>query len=173
MDIGFPLTPSVITTQPMVFSHSMGTNPFVFLSGMPNHDTQLLPWASNNFSHGMPNMSSHLRSSVSLPYVNPSFWSRGMMPPYSPFSFGGSHIPQPTLTVGGWNIPSYGSNPSFTFPGESAQMGGHSTYYILSIYPSSSMSVPANAFLMAELRMSSGVSSKGSQFYSVGNPLHC
>jgi hypothetical protein len=124
------VTPSVSATQPMVFSHSMGMNPFVFLSGTPNHDTQPIPWASNHFSHGMPDMSSHFPSSVSSPYVNPSFGSGGMMPPYSPFSFGGSHIPQPTLMVGGWNIPSYGSNPSFTFPGESAQMGGHSTYYI-------------------------------------------
>jgi hypothetical protein len=150
----------------------MGTNPFVFLSGMPIHDTHPIPWASNNFSHGMSDMSSHLPSYVSLSYVNPSFVSGGMMPPYSPFSFGGSHILQPTLTVGGWNIPSYGSNPSFNFPGASSQMGGHSTYYIPSIYPSSAMSVPTNSFPMADLRLSSGVSSGGSQFYSMGNPLH-
>jgi hypothetical protein len=47
---------------------------------------------------------------------------------YSPFLFCGSHIPQPYFTVGGWNIPSYRSNPSFTFPGASAQMRSHSTY---------------------------------------------
>jgi hypothetical protein len=74
--------------------------------------------------------------------------------------------------VGGWNIPSYGSNPSFTFPGASAQMGGHSTYYISSIYPSSAMLVPMNTFPMEDLHLSSGVSSRGSQFYSMGNPLH-
>jgi hypothetical protein len=129
-----------------------------------NHDTQPIPWASNHFSHGMPDMSSHFPSSVSSSYVNPSFGSGGMMPPYSPFSFGGSHIPQPTLMVGGWNLPSYGSNPSFTFPGESAQMGGHSTYYIPSIYPSSAMSVPMNAFPMEDLHLSSGVSSGGVSF---------
>jgi hypothetical protein len=96
---GVPVTPLVSATQPMVFSHSMGTNPFVFMSGMPNHDTQPIPWASNHFSHGMPDMSSHFPSFVSSPYVNPSFGSGGMMPPYSPFLFGGSHILQPTLTV--------------------------------------------------------------------------
>jgi hypothetical protein len=94
------------------------------------------------------------------------------MPPFSPFSFGGSHIPQPTLMVGGWNIPSHGSNPSFTFSGESDQTGDHPTYYNPSIYPSSVMSVPTNAFSMADLHLSSGVSSVGSQFYSIGNPLH-
>jgi hypothetical protein len=133
---GALVTPSVSATQPMVFSHSMGMNPLVFSSGTSNHDTQPIPWASNHFSHGIPDMSLHFSSFVSSPYVNPSFGSGGMMPLYYPFSFGGSHIPEPTLTVGGWNIPSYGFNPSFTFPGESAQMGGHSTYYTLSIYPS-------------------------------------
>jgi hypothetical protein len=86
------------------------------------------------------------------------------MPPYSPFLFGGSQIPQPTLTVGGWNIPFYESNPSFTFLGESAQMGGHSTYYIPSIYPSSAMPVPTNAFPREDLHLSSGVSSGGVSF---------
>jgi hypothetical protein len=128
---GAPVSPLVGTTQLMVFAHSMGTNPFVFLSGTLNHDTQSIPWASNIFSPGMPDMSLHLLSSVSSPYMNPSFGSAGMRPPYSPFSFGGSHIPQPTLTVGGWNLPSYGSNPNFTFPRESAQTSGHSTYDIL------------------------------------------
>jgi hypothetical protein len=51
-------------------------------------------------------------------------------------------------------------------------MGGHSTYYILSIYPSYAMSVPTNSFPMAYLHVSSGVSPKGSAFYSMGNPLH-
>ena len=94
------------------------------------------------------------------------------MPPYTPFLFGGSHIPQPTLTVGGWNIPTYGSNPRFTFLGEISQMGSHSTYYIPSIYPSSAMLVPKNAFPMADLCLSYGVSSGGSYFYSMGNPPH-
>jgi hypothetical protein len=169
---GAPMTPLVSTTQPMVFAHSMGKNPFVFPSGMLNHDTQPIPWSSNYFSHGMLDMSLHLPSFVSSTYVNPSFGSRGIMPPYYPFSFGGSHIPKPNIIVGGWNIPSYGSNPSFTFLGESAQMGAHSTYYISSIYPSSSMSVLKNTFPMEELHIFYGVSSRGSQFYSMGNPLH-
>jgi hypothetical protein len=51
-------------------------------------------------------------------------------------------------------------------------MGVHSTYYTPSIYPFPTMSIPMNAFPMAELCLSSGVSSKGSHFYSMGNPLH-
>jgi hypothetical protein len=90
------------------------------------------------------------------------------MPLYSPSSFGGSHIPQTTLMVGCWNLPYYES----TFLGISAQMGGNSTYYTPSIYPSSAMPVPTNAFPMTNLRLSSGVSSRGIYFYSMGNPLY-
>jgi hypothetical protein len=51
-------------------------------------------------------------------------------------------------------------------------MGGHYTYYTLSTYPSSTMSVPTNAFPMEDLRLSSGVPSVGSHSYSMGNSLH-
>jgi hypothetical protein len=44
------MTASISATQPIVFSHSMGTNPFVFQSGMVNHDTQPIPWASNQLA---------------------------------------------------------------------------------------------------------------------------
>ena len=74
--------------------------------------------------------------------------------------------------VGACNLHSYGSNPSFTFPRESAQMGDHSTYYIPSIYPSSTMSVPMNSFPMVYLHLSYVISFEGSHFYSMGNPLH-
>jgi hypothetical protein len=60
-----------------------------------------MPWVSNRFSHGMLDMYSHLPSSVSPPYANTRFGPGGMMPPYSPSLFGGSHILQTPLTVGG------------------------------------------------------------------------
>jgi hypothetical protein len=94
MDSGFPLTPSTSDTHPMVFAHFMGTNPPVFPSDMQNHNTQLAPWVSNHLSLGMLEISSHLPSSPSPSYMNPSFRTRGMMPPFSTFSFDGSHIPQ-------------------------------------------------------------------------------
>jgi hypothetical protein len=119
MVIGSPVTLLVGATQPMVLAQSMGMNPFVFLSGMLNHDTQPIPWASNHFSLGIPDMSSHLPPSVSSSYMNPSFQFGGMMPPFSPFLFGGVDIPQPTPMVGCWNPHSFEPNPSFTFPRES------------------------------------------------------
>jgi hypothetical protein len=137
----------------MTFTHFMGTNLSSFHNDMQNYENHSMPWVFDHFSHGMPEISLHFPSSV-----NPSFGSRGTMPPYSPFSFCGIHIPQTNLTLGGWNIPSYES----TFPGASAQMVGHYTYCTLSTYPSSIILVATNYFPIAELRMSSGVSSRGS-----------
>jgi hypothetical protein len=162
------MTPSFTSTLPMMFTHFMGTNPSVFHNGMQNYDTQSIPWVSKHSPHGMIDMSSHLSSYVPSPYVNPSCGYGGMIPPYSPFSFGGSHTPQTTLMVGDWNITSYES----TFPRASAQMGGHSTYYTPSTYPSSAMSAPMNAFPMADLHLSFGVPSGGNPSYIMGNPPH-
>jgi hypothetical protein len=47
-----------------------------------------------------------------------------------------------------------------------------STFYILSIIPSSTMSIPTNYFIMVNPPLSYGVLSGGSQFYSMGNPQH-
>jgi hypothetical protein len=91
-----------------------------------------------------------------------------MMPPSYPSPFDGSHILQTPLTVGGWNLPSYES----TMREVSDQICIHSTFYTLSTYPSSAMSVPTNTFPMVDPRLPSGVSSGGIDFYSMGNPPH-
>jgi hypothetical protein len=168
MDSGVSFAPSFTATHPMMPTHFMGMDPSTFYNGMQNYGTQSMPWVSNHFSHGMSDMSSHLPSSISPPYANTSFGSRGMMPPSYPSPFGGSHILQTPLTVGGWNLPSYES----TMREVSAQLCNHSTYYTPSTYPSFAMSVPMNTFPMADLHMSYGVSSGGSYFCSMGNPPH-
>jgi hypothetical protein len=87
-------------------------------------------------------------------------------------SFDRSHVPQPTLTMGGQNIPSYGSSPSHSFSGAGTQMGGYSTYYTPSVYPSSTTLVPTNTFPMVGSHISYGISYRGNQFYGTGYPLH-
>jgi len=119
-----PENPLLNTSQPVVSTHPMRTNPFVFLGDSLNHNTHSIPWASNPFSLCMTNMTSHLSSSISMSNVNPSFESWGTMPPYTPFSFHGGHIPQPIRMIEGWNPPSSRPNPSFNFPWWTAQMGG-------------------------------------------------
>jgi hypothetical protein len=140
--VWIPETPSLNATQPMVSAQSMGMNPFVFLSGTPNHSTQSMPWASNPFSFGMPDMTSHLSSSILTSNVNPSFGSGGTTPPYTPFSFGGGHIPQPTPTVGGWNPPSSRPNPSYNFKG-----GVHKWVVLLLLISHPSILLPQCQFL--------------------------
>jgi hypothetical protein len=127
-----------------------------------------MPWVSNHFAHGMLDMSSHFPSSIFPSYANTSFGSGGMMPTSYPSPFGGSHILQTSLTVGGWNLPSYKS----TMREVSSQLCYHSTYYTPSTYPSFAMLVPMNTFPMADLHVSSGVSSGEIYFCSMGNPLH-
>jgi hypothetical protein len=109
MDSGVPFAPSFTATTPMMSTYFMWTDPSTSHYGMHNYNTQSTPWVSNNFSHGMYDMSSHFPSSVLPPYVNTSFGFGGMMPPSYPSPFGGSHILQTPLTVGGWNLPSYES----------------------------------------------------------------
>jgi hypothetical protein len=148
----------------------MGMNPFRYIFGMSSHDSRSIPSASNPFSFGMPDMTLQLSSSISTNNVKPSFRFGGMTPPYVPFSFGGGHIPQENPKVGGWNPPSSGSNPSFSAPGWSSQMGEQFTSYISSFIPSSSMSILTNAFIMENPPLPSSVPSIGSYFHSMGNP---
>jgi hypothetical protein len=105
-----------------------------------------MPWVSNDFPIDMPNVPSPFPSSPWPTYMNPSFGSGSMMTTLSTSSFDRSYVPQPTLTVGGWNIPSYGSSPSHVFSGSNTQMGSYSTYYTPYMYPSSAMSVPTDTF---------------------------
>jgi hypothetical protein len=79
MDSGVPLAPSFTATSPMKFTYFMGTNMSAFHNGMQNYDTQSMPWVSNNFPHGMPNMPSSFPSSPLPSYMNPSFGFGGAM----------------------------------------------------------------------------------------------
>jgi hypothetical protein len=94
------------------------------------------------------------------------------MAPMPTSSFDMSHVPQPSFMMGGWNLPSYGSNPGYALSGANTQMGAYSTYYTPSMYPPSAMSVPLNTFSMASPHVSSGVSYGENQFYGSGYPLH-
>jgi hypothetical protein len=173
MDSGFSLAPSFISTSPMTFTHFMGMNPSSFYNDIQNYDTRSMPWVSNHFPIYMPNIPSPFPSSPLPSYMNPSFGSGGMMTPLTATSsFDKNNFPQPTLTVGGCNLPSYKSNPSHDFLGASAQMGGYSTYYTPSVYPSSTTPVPMNIFPMESPHMSYGISYRGNQFYGTCYPLH-
>jgi hypothetical protein len=55
--------------------------------------------AYNPFSYGMPNLTSHFLITIPVVGPNTSFVLGGTTPPYTPFPFGGSHIPQKNPNV--------------------------------------------------------------------------
>jgi hypothetical protein len=93
-----------------------------------------------------------------------------MAPSHTPFSFGGSHIPQIIPTVGG--LPPFhpGSNPGCNALGWSNQPGGESIAHIPSFTPTSSIPIPNNTFGMMNPPLSSKFTPEGGQFHSLGNP---
>jgi hypothetical protein len=169
MDSGVPLAPSFTVSYPMMPTQFMGMNPPVSYNGMQNFGTQSTPWVS---SHSPIDMPSPLQSSPWSTYMNPSIGSGGTMAPMPTSSFDMSHVPQPSFTTGGWNLPSYGSSPGYALSGANTQMGAYSTYYTPSMYPSSAMSFPLNTFSMVSPHVSPGVSYGENQFYGSGYPLH-
>jgi hypothetical protein len=74
--------------------------------------------------------------------------------------------------IGDWNPPSSAPNPSYIFQGWNGKMGNVSTSYISSIYPSSTMLVPTNDFIMENYPPTSGISSGGNTFSNMGNPQY-
>jgi hypothetical protein len=115
MDSSVPFTPSFTATPPMMPPHFMGTNPSIFYNGMHDYKTQSTPWVSHHFSIDMP---SHVKPPPWSTYMNPSIGSGGTIAPMPTSSFDMNHFP-----MGGWNLPPYGSNPSYALLGSSAQMG--------------------------------------------------
>jgi hypothetical protein len=66
---------------------------------------------SSPFSYGMPNFTSQFSNTIPAVGPNASIGLGGTTPPYTPFLFGGSHIPQTNPNIGG--IPAFNpeSNP--------------------------------------------------------------
>jgi hypothetical protein len=98
----------------------MGMNPLVSYNGMKHFGTHCMPWVSSHYPVDMP---SPLQSSPWSTYMNPSIGSRGTMAPMPTSLFDMSHLPQPSFTMGGWNLPSYGSNHGYSLSIDNTQMG--------------------------------------------------
>jgi hypothetical protein len=168
MDSGVPFSPSFTATHPMMPTHFMGMNPSDFHNSMQNYDSQSMPWVS---SHVLVDMHSPVQSSPRYTYMYHSIGSTGTMASMSISSFDMSHVPQTTLTVGGWNLPSYRTIPSHTMSKDNAHMGAYSTYYTPSMYPLSTMLVPSNTFPMTGPHVSPSISYRENQFYGLSFPL--
>jgi hypothetical protein len=124
--------------------------------------------ASSSFSYGMPNFTLQFSNSIPVVGPNASIGLGGTTTPYTPFSFGGSQIPQMTPTMG--CIPSFnlGSNPIAS--GWSNHPGGQNSAQVSSFILTSSVSILINTFGMMNPPLSSRFTPRGGQFHNLGNP---
>jgi hypothetical protein len=98
--------------QPVVNASSLTSNPFGGFGHSPSYNVQTIPMATSLFSYGIPSFTSQSSTSIPTAGHNVSLGLGGTTPPYTPFLFGISHIPQVNPNVGGVPFPNPRSNPS-------------------------------------------------------------
>jgi hypothetical protein len=105
--------------------------------------------ACSPFSYGIPNFTSQFSTAILVVGPNAILGLGGTTPPYTPFLFGGSHIPQTNPNLGSVPFLNPGSNPSTA--GWNNPAGGQVPPYI----PTSSVSILTNTFGMTNPLQSS------------------
>jgi hypothetical protein len=88
--------PIITMARPIVNAHATASNPFGSLGPSSGYNVQSIPMASSSFYYGMPNFTSQFLNSIPAVGPNASVGFGGSTPPYTPFSFGGSQVPQIT-----------------------------------------------------------------------------
>ena len=88
--------PIITMARPIVNAQYLASNPFGSLGHSPGYNVKSIPMASIPFSYGMPNFTSQFSNAIPVAIPNASIGIGGTTPPYTPFSFGGSQIPQMT-----------------------------------------------------------------------------
>jgi hypothetical protein len=163
-----PKAPIIIVSHPIVNNQPISTNPFGSLGHSPGYNVQSIPMASSPFSYGMPNFTSQFSNSILVAGPNASIGLRGTTPPYTPFSFGGNHVPQMTPTVGGF--PPLNLESNRVASGWNNQPGRQASAHVPSFTPTSSASILTNTFFMTNPPLSSVFTPVGGWFHTLGNP---
>jgi hypothetical protein len=150
--------------QLVVNASSLASNPFGGFGHSLSYNVQSIPMASIPFYYGMPNFTSQFSTAIPVASPNASLGLGSTTPPYTPFPFGGSHIPQMNPNVGSVHVLNPRSNPSMD--GWNNPPGRQISPYI----PTSSVMIPTNTFGMTNPLQSFGFSPGGGQSYTLGNP---
>ena len=116
----------------------------------------------------MSNFTSQFWNVIPAASPNASIGLGGTTPPYTPFSFGGSQIPQMTPNMG--DIPAFNPRSNPLASGWSNQPGGHDSTQFPSYTPTSLVIILTNTFGMTNPPLSSGFQPGRSQFHTFGNP---
>jgi hypothetical protein len=159
--------PIINVSHPIVNTQPISMNPFGSLGHSPGYNVQSIPMASSPFSYGMPNFTSQFSNSIPAARPNASIGLGGTTP-YTMFSFGVSHIPQTTLTMGG--IPSFNPGSNIVASGWSNQLGEQASTQVPSFTPTSSVPIMTNTFGMMNPPLSSRFTLGAGQFHTLGNP---
>jgi len=114
--------PIITITHPIVNTQPIAMNHFGSLGHSLGYNVQSIPMTSSPFSYGMLNFTSQFSNSILVIGPNASIGIGGIAPPYTPFSFGGTHVPQMTLTVGG--LPPFNPGSNHVASGWSNQPSG-------------------------------------------------
>jgi hypothetical protein len=141
--------------RPVVNTSSLASNPFEGFCHSPSYNVQSIPMSSSPFSYGMPKFTSQFSTSIPPVGPNASLGLGGTTPPYTPFLFGGSHIPKMNPNVGIFHVLNPDSNPSMARWNN--QVGGQVPPYI----PTSLVLIPTNNFGMMNPLQSSRFPPKG------------
>jgi hypothetical protein len=99
-------------SRPVLNASSLASNHFGGFGHSPSYNVQSIPMTSSPFSYGMPSFTSQFLIAIPAVGLNSSLRLGGTTPPYTPFSFGGSHIPQTNPNVGSVHVLEPRSNPS-------------------------------------------------------------
>jgi hypothetical protein len=141
-----PEAPIITMAWSIVNAHATALNIFGSLGHSPGYNVQSILMASSPFSYGMPNFTSQFSNSILVVGPNSSVGLGGNTPPYTPFSFGGSQIPQMTPNMRGIPAFNHGSNPPTSR--WNGQPGEQVSTQVPSYNPTSSAQILTNTFGM-------------------------
>jgi hypothetical protein len=160
--------PIITMTRPIVNAQSTTSNPFGSLGHSPGYNVQSIPMDSSPFSYDMLKFTLQFSNAIPAACPNASIGLGETTPPYTPFSFGGSQIPQTTPNMGG--IPDFNpvSNPLASEWNN--QHGRQDSTQVSSYTPASSVSISTNTFGMENPPLSFGFTPRGGSFHALGNP---
>jgi hypothetical protein len=160
--------PIITISSPIMNTQPISTNPFGSLGHSPSYIVQSIPMASSPFSYGMLNFTSQFSNSIPVTGPNDNIRIGGITPPYTLFSFGGSHIPQTTPTMGG--IPTFNPMSNPIASGWSNQPDRQASSQVSSFTLTSLVLILTNTFGMTNPPLSSRFTPGGGQFQTLGNP---
>jgi hypothetical protein len=163
-----PKAPIITMDRPIVNAQSLTSKPFGSLGHSLRYNFQSIPMDSSPFSYGMSNFTSQFSNTIPAAGSNAIIGLGGNTPPYTPFSFGGSHMPQMIPNIRGIHAFNPRSNPPASRWNN--QPSEHYSAQVPSYTPTSLVQILTNTFSMMNPLISSDSHPEEISFTLLGNP---